>query len=75
MSLIETVFSSNLVQLTATFATGAGLYLLCRYNKKIFILMAYILALGIFFGFLFNVGEVYSYSSYSKEYFLFLEIR
>ena len=62
MVLIETIFSSNLVQTGATFVSGAGLYILCQRYQKIFNLVGFFLAFGIFFSFLFNVGEVYQYS-------------
>lgn len=69
MTLIETVFSSNLVRLCATFASGAGLYFLCHRYQKIVNLVGYLLSFGIFFSFLFNVGEVYAYSDYYKRAF------
>lgn len=71
MTLVEAVFSFNLVQLAATFASGAGLYVLCQRYRNIFNLVGYFLSLGIFFSFLFNVGEVYPYSDYYKRAFFF----
>jgi len=71
VTLVEAVFSSNLVQLAATFASGAGLYVLCQRYRNIFNLVGYFLSLGIFFSFLFNVGEVYPYSDYYKRAFFF----
>lgn len=71
MSSVETVFSSNLIQLIATFIGGAVLYLVCQRYQKIFKLIGYFFSFGIFFSFLFSVGEVYTYSDYYKRAFCF----
>lgn len=73
MITIETLLRSNLVQLVATFASGMGLYIIfLRYENIIFTLVGYLLSFGIFFSFLFNVGEVYPYGDfYKRAFFIF----
>lgn len=69
MALIDTVLNSNLVQMAATFACGAGFYVLVKRCRSVLSYVGYIITFGILFSFLFNIGEVYTYSDYYKRAF------
>jgi len=56
MILLEAFLNSNIIQMLATFASGAGLYLLVNKYPWIFDVVGDLLASGIFISFLFNIG-------------------
>lgn len=60
---------SNLVQLTATFVSGTALYGLFQRHHRFLNVLAYLVSGGILLSFLFNIGEIYSYSAYYKRAF------
>ena len=68
---LERAFSSNLIQTFATFLLGFLLYLILQ-NQRVFSALALIFSLGIFLSFLFDIGEVYSYTYlYKRAFFVF----
>ena len=71
MTLFDLFLHSNVIKMPATFASGAGLYLLVKKYPWIFDVVGYLLALGIFISFLFNIGEVYPYRIFYKRAFFF----
>ena len=71
MTLFDLFLHSNVIKMPSTFASGAGFYLLVKKYPYIFDIVGYLLTLGIFISFLFNIGEVYLYSIFYKRAFFF----
>jgi hypothetical protein len=69
MMILETLYSSNLVQLAATFASGVGLAAVVHRYPRVLSFLSYMIGFGIFFSFFFNMGEVYQYTPYYKRAF------
>jgi len=68
---IEYLLSSNLVQTFLTFTAGLVLYFVIQRFPALLIWTAFFVSGGIFLSFLFNIGEVYSYTLFYKRAFLF----
>jgi hypothetical protein len=69
VTVIEAIFNSNLFQMAITFLSGFVLYVLFRKYRCILDLAGYLLSFGIFFSFIFNIGEIYNYTDYYKRAF------
>jgi len=69
--MLETILSSNLFRLTATFASGGVLFLMIKRYPPAFDLAGYLFSIGIFFSFLFDLGEVHQYSIFYKRAFFY----
>lgn len=65
--MIEAVFSSNAIQTILPFLIGGGAILLASRWRHLIPLAGYTVSLGIAIGFVFNVGEVYSYSDFYER--------
>ncbi|WP_204138892.1 hypothetical protein [Halomicronema sp. CCY15110] len=68
---IEYLLSSNLVQTFLTFVVGLVLCFGIQKKPALLTWVAVLVSSGIFFSFLFDIGEVYSYNFSYKRAFLF----
>ena len=70
--MIESLLSSNIVQLFLTASTGAGIYLAWRMGLKVVLpLVGYVLSVGVIVGAITGFGETYVYSDYYRRSFFF----
>jgi hypothetical protein len=68
---IEYLLSSNLVQTFLTFMMGVALYFVIQRKPVLLAWISVFVGGGVFFSFLFDIGEVYSYNFSYKRAFLF----